>query len=50
MSSSFRQVLSGREHTEDWYQGRGVYGGLVFARFVHALRSKTSFPIRRLNQ
>ena len=48
MSSSFRQILSGREHSEDWYQGRGIYGGLVFAQFVFALRGKTEFPIRRL--
>ncbi len=50
MSNIFREALDvDRLHTEDWYQGRGVYGGLVFAQMVRALRSHTSFPIRRLN-
>ena len=36
------------EPTKDWYQGRGVYGGLVFAQLVSALRAHSNLPIRRL--
>ena len=31
-----------------WYQGRGVYGGLVFAYFVQGFIEKSSFPIRSI--
>ena len=31
-----------------WYQGRGVYGGLVFAYFVQGLTTRGGFPIRSI--
>ena len=36
------------ECDEDWFQGKGVYGGLIFAYFVEGLLSKSPFPIRSL--
>ena len=36
------------ECDESWYQGKGVYGGLIFAYFVEGLLSKSAFPIRSL--
>lgn len=36
-------------HTEDWYQANGVYGGLIFAQIITAVRRVGLFPIRRLN-
>ena len=35
--------------TSDWYQGRGVFGGLIFAHFVHLAQEFGQFPIRRMN-
>ena len=37
------------EPTSEWYQGRGVYGGLIFAVISKALNEYTQFPIRRLH-
>ena len=34
--------------TADWYQGRGVYGGLVFAVISEVIKKNTQLPIRRL--
>ena len=31
-----------------WYQGNGVYGGLLFAYFVRAFHHKSGYPIRSL--
>ena len=35
--------------TSPWYQGRGVYGGLLFAVVCKAIQQRSSFPIRRLS-
>ena len=45
------EFLSGSmvECDASWYQGRGVYGGLVFAYFVQGCIEKGSFPIRSLS-
>lgn len=46
----FRQAISPDiPHTTAWYQGRSVYGGLVFAQLAHALKKHATFPIRRLS-
>lgn len=46
----FRQAIQiDHAHTEDWYQANGVYGGLVFAQIITAVRHVSLFPIRRLN-
>ena len=35
MSNTFREALDiSTSHEESWYQGRGVYGGLVFAQMA----------------
>lgn len=37
------------ECDSSWYQGKGIYGGLVFAYFVQGLLERGAFPIRSLN-
>mgnify|MGYP001160808613 CR=1 FL=1 len=49
MSNSFRQALDlSTPHDESWYQGRGVYGGLVFAQMAIQVSKHSNFPLRRL--
>lgn len=46
----FRQAICpDTPHTTDWYQGRSVYGGLVFAQLAHQLKKHSSLPLRRLS-
>jgi len=50
MSNIFRQALdNSTPHNESWYQGRGVYGGLVFAQMAIEVSKHSAFPLRRLN-
>lgn len=49
--SVFRPFLSsqGTMYCDStWYQGKGAYGGLVFAYFVQGLIDKGSFPVRSI--
>ncbi len=49
LTNPFRQVVSLElKDTASWYQGRGVYGGLVFAQMVYKIERVSRFPIRRL--
>jgi acyl-CoA thioesterase len=49
MSNLFRQALDTiNPHEESWFQGRGVYGGLVFAQMAEEVSKHTIFPLRRL--
>lgn len=46
----FRSAISlDAPHTDDWYQGRSVYGGLIFAQIAHAVKQYSTLPIRHLN-
>ena len=48
--NSFRQAISpDTPHTEEWYQGRGVYGGLIFAQLAYAVKQHTKLPLRRIS-
>lgn len=49
MSNVFREALKiATPHEESWYQGRGVYGGLVFAQMAIEVSKHSSFALRRL--
>ena len=45
----FRDAIHRRTlDTASWYQGRGVYGGLVFAQMAVEIANQSRFPMRRL--
>jgi acyl-CoA thioesterase len=47
----FSPQLLENEHIEcdsSWYQGKGVYGGLIFAYFVQGFCARSAFSIRSL--
>ncbi len=49
MSNTFRSALNiETPHDDSWYQGRGVYGGLVFAQMAVEVSKHSHFPLRRL--
>ncbi len=50
MSNPFREALHLRDlDTTSWFQGRGVYGGLVFAQLAVQIQQHSRFPMRRLH-
>ena len=56
-NSPFRQAIQLQQRSKQdflwtpdasWFQGRGVYGGLIFAVVVQSVRAYTEKPLRRL--